>query len=170
MAEGEFDNIEMRNKNLREEEEEKEYKEAETKFYHDDYDENLDEGSPKIKFNTVDIPDVKKDAKGMKKSMTEDKKKSFKEIFNVSLEKKNGENSRMLLDKPEFVKNEKGKVTIYFEGKQIGNVNENGDAELYTKRNGKYVDKFVDALRKSTLEYEKTLDSVIDKEMEWDNY
>ena len=176
MAEGGFDDIEMRNKNLREEEEE-EYKEAETKFSDDDdpwdigdYPENFDEESPRIKFNTVDIPDVRKDAKGMKKSLTEDKKNSFRKIFDVSLAKKNGENSRMLLDNTEFVKNEKGKFSIYFEGKQIGNVNENDEAELYTKRNGKYVDKFVDALRKSTLEYEKTLDSVIDQEMDWDNY
>ena len=169
MAEGGFDDIEMRNKNLREEE-------AETKFSNDDpwdigdYPENFDEGSPRIKFNTVDIPDVKKDAKGMKKSLTEDKKIFFRKIFDVSLEKKNGENSSLLLDNTEFVKKENGKVSIYFEGKQIGNVNENDEPELYPKKNRKYVDKFVDALKKSTLEYEKTLDSVIDKEMDSDNY
>ena len=93
MAEGGFDDIEMRNKNLREEEEE-EYKEAETKFSDDDdpwgigdYPENFDEGSPKMKFNTVDIPDVKKDAKGMKKSLTEDKEKYLMLLLKRKMEK-----------------------------------------------------------------------------------
>ena len=123
-----------------------------------------------MKFNTVDIPDVKKDAKGMKKSMTEDKKNSFRKIFDISLAKKNGENSKMLLDNTEFVKNEKGKVSIYFKGKQTGNVNQNDKPELYTKKNKQYVDKFVNALRKSNLEYEKTLDYTIDQETSWDEY
>ena len=86
MAEGGFDDIEMRNKNLREEE-------AETKFSNDDpwdigdYPENFDEGSPRIKFNTVDIPDVKKDAKGMKKSLTEDKEKYLMLLLKRKMEK-----------------------------------------------------------------------------------
>ena len=75
-----------------------------------------------------------------------------------------------MLDNTEFIKKENGKVSIYFEGKQIGNVNENNEPELYTKKNRKYVDKFVDALRKSTLEYEKTLDYTINQEMSWDPF
>ena len=98
MAEGGFDDIEMRNKKLREEEEEEEeeeYKEAETKFSDDDdpwgigdYPENYDEGSPKRKFNTVDIPDVKKDVKGMKKSLTEDKKNLSEKYLIFLLQRK----------------------------------------------------------------------------------
>ena len=91
MAESGFDDIEMQNRNREEE--------AETKFDDDDdpWDigkepENLDSGSPKIKFNTVDIPDIKKDAGAMKKSITEDKKKSFKKFFKVDIYKQDGEN------------------------------------------------------------------------------
>ena len=70
MAEG-FDDIEMKNKNIGEDDDE--FKEAETDFGGDenpwdirDYPENFGEGSPRMKFNTVDIPDVKKDAKAIK--------------------------------------------------------------------------------------------------------
>ena len=90
MAEGgEFDDLEMRDryKDLLSEEEEEDDNE-ETSFL--DARENL--ASPPLrrmispershkKLERVDIPDIRKDAGGMKKSMTEDKKRSIKKYL-----------------------------------------------------------------------------------------
>ena len=181
MAESGFDDIEMRNKKLREEEEEEEEdKEAETKFSDDedpwgigDYPENFGEGSPKMKFNTVDIPDVKKDAGGIRKSITEDKKKYFKKIFDIEIVKKKGPNSQDLIENTYFL-GEKS-VKIFYKGKQIGSVIDE-KPEFYTRKNLRLVEEFKDRLEKAKKEYEKTLDFTINQQMEkqhfeyWDSY
>ena len=158
MEEGGFDDIEMRNRNLREEEEKEEFHEAETKFGDGDYPENFDEGSPKMKFNTVDIPDVKKDAGAIKKSITEDKKKYFKKIFDIDIVKKNGPNSQDLIENTYFL-GEKS-IKIFYKGKQIGNVTDE-KPDLYTRKNFRLVEEFKDRLAKAKKEWEKTLDSVV---------
>ena len=111
---GGFDDIEMRNRNIEEEEEERE---EETNLLDPNISINIiNKENPR--FNRVaDIPDVRKDAGSMKKSMTEDRKKSFKKIYDITLEKKNGPDSSILIDNTEFVKDQKGKVSIFFKGK-----------------------------------------------------
>ena len=62
-----------------------------------------------------------------------------------------------MLDKTEFVFDEKNKnYSIIFRGKKIGNVNDNNEPELFTKKNKKYVDEFNDYMKKAKKEYEKT--------------
>ena len=88
MAEGGFDDIEMED-------------EDETQFYSPDEDYGVGDqryGMPKEKIIRVEIPDVKKDVGGMKKSMTEDRKRSFKKIFNIDIAKKNGFSSKYLIE------------------------------------------------------------------------
>ena len=123
MSEG-FDDIEMRNRNMEEEEEEEE-EEGETSFGGDDPDDHnrsiniINTENQKSKFNRVKyIPDVKKDAGSIRRLITGDRKKSFKKIFDVTLEKKNGPNSSILLDKTVFVRDQKGNVSIIFKDKK----------------------------------------------------
>ena len=85
MAEG-FDDIEMKNRNIEEEEEE----EGETCFGGGDPENHnrsiniINTENPKSKFNRVghrrigSVPDIKKYIGSMSRSMTSDRKKSFK--------------------------------------------------------------------------------------------
>ena len=49
-----------------------------------------------------EIPNVRKDIAGIKRSITNDVKKIFKDIFNVGIEKKNGVNSESILENTRF--------------------------------------------------------------------
>ena len=127
MAEGGFDDIEMKNRNMEEEEEEDE-RNKETSFNNDDelaqspcsHNNSINiinTSNPKSKYSRVDhmkyIPDVKKDAGSIRKSLTNDRKKSFKKIFNVNLEKKNRPSNSILLDNTVFVRSEEIKKKIF---------------------------------------------------------
>ena len=126
MAEGGFDDFKMKDFN-------------EERSSNDD---ELDSHNKSI--NMVDyrdserIPDVNKDAGSIRNSLTNDRKKSFKKIFNVNLEKKNGSSNSILLDNAvSGTKSEN--ISIVFKGKKIGNVNK------------KYVDEFNDNMKKLLL-------------------
>ena len=75
-------------------------------------------------------------------------------MFNVTLEKKNGPNSSILLDNTVFVReNENDKadastISIVFKGKKIGNVDNNLEPKLFTRKYKKYVDEFNDYMKK----------------------
>ena len=176
MAEGGFDDIEMRNKNLREEEERE--GEEETNFKSDeddtwgirDYPENFDERSPIIR---VDIPNVKKDAGSIKKIVNNDRKRSFKEIFDLPLKKNYGENSQILLDETRFEKRNDN-IEIYFRDKKIG-IYKDKKLNLFTRKNKAFVKEFKDVIEKATDEYNNTLDFTFYqrlepdwKDFEWD--
>ena len=113
MAEGGFDDLEMKDINEEKEEDyevDNERRNEETSLINDDdYDELarfpcshdnsiniINTSNPKIKCSRVDsersereyIPDVNQDAGSIRKSLTNDRKKSFKKIFNVNLENK----------------------------------------------------------------------------------
>ena len=177
MAEGGFDDIEMRNRNLREEEEREEEGEEETNFKSDDDDEleeengllkglkrlnSREERREKPFIPNVDIPDdgipnVKKDAGSIRKIVTNDRKKSFKEIFHLPLKKSYGENSTLLLDETRFEKKDDNNVEIYFKGEKIGNY-KNNQLELFKSWNKKGVKEFKDLKLKATDEYYNTSD------------
>ena len=124
MAEGGFDDIEMRDKNFKKEEEEDNEDKDETQFYSPDEDFGVGDpryGMPKEKINRVEIPDVKKDIGGIKKSMTEDRKRSFKKIFNMDIAKKNGFSSKYLIENTIFQEKEK-LLQLYIEEKKLENI------------------------------------------------
>ena len=176
MAEGEFDDIELKNRNR--EEEEEEFHESETKFSDRDYPENFDERSPLVKFHRVDIPDVRKDAKGMKKSITEDKKNSFRKIFDITLKKNNGKNSTELLDNTDFIRMDNGNLAILYKDKKIGEFdNKENRIDYFKKKNKINLQEFQNTLEEAKKEYEKTADLVVDEKMKnqgfesnWDSY
>ena len=168
MAEGGFDDFEINKMN----EEKEEMREGETNFGGDDLESHnrsiniINTENPKSKFNRVDnIPDIKKDTGSMRRSMTSDRKKSFKKIFKVNLEKKNVPNSSILLDETVFLI-EKENISIVFKGKKIGNVNDNLEPELFSRKNKKYVDEFNDYMKKAIKEYEKTPASLVNQLVE----
>ena len=177
MAEGGFDDSEM--KDINEEKEEDERRNEETSFNdNDDYNSHnksiniINTSNPKSKFSRVDyrehIPDVNKDAGSIRKSLTNDRKKSFKKIFNVDLEKKNGPSNSILLDNTVFVKDQPGNqtenISIVFKGKKIGNV-KNLEPELFSRKNKKYVDEFNDNMKKAIKEYEKTPAALVEQQL-----
>ena len=66
------------------------------------------------------IPNVGKDVTNIKISITSDVKKIFKEVFDVSIEKKNGKSSKEVLENTKFVSSKNGRISIEFKGSRIG--------------------------------------------------
>ena len=74
--------------------------------FHDNSFNIIKRSNPKSRYSMVEsegsehdyMPDVNEDAGLMRKSLINDRKKSFKKIFNVNLEKKNGPSNSILLD------------------------------------------------------------------------
>ena len=135
MSEG-FDDIEMRNRNMKEEEEDREALETGETSGGNFADTNLDTGETtrllpltsqtdqtgqnEVRVENLDntksrkfYDKFKKGLSGIKRSITNDKKNFFEKIFNFTPEKKNGENSKKLLEETTFVKDEKGNVSIF---------------------------------------------------------
>ena len=101
------------------------------------------------------IPNVRKDIAGIKRSITNDVKKIFKDIFNVSIEKKNGANSESILENTRFQNAKDGRFTIEFKGKRIGWIERDRSVSLFEKKNKKLVDEFKNSMDGATREYEK---------------
>ena len=107
------------------------------------------------------IPNVRKDIAGIKRSITNDVKKIFKDIFNVSIEKKNGANSESILENTRFQNAKDGRFTIEFKGKRIGWIERDRSVSLFEKKNRKLVDEFKNSMDGATREYEKTPNSLV---------
>ena len=112
-----------------------------------------------------DIPNVNRDIAGIKRSITNDIKKVFKDIFNVSIEKKNGVNSESILENTRFQNAKDGRFTIEFKGKRIGWIERAQAGErsvsLFEKKNKKLVNEFKNSMDGATREYEKTPESLV---------
>ena len=104
------------------------------------------------------LSELKRVAGNMKRQITTDTKRDFREIFKIRLEKKNGPNNSILLDKTEFDRNE-----IFFEGKKNGIVDEDLNPKLDNRL--KIFKKFNDYMNKAIKEYKKTPDSMIEEQI-----
>ena len=107
------------------------------------------------------IPNVNRDIAGIKRSITNDVKKVFKDIFNVTIEKKNGHNSESILENTRFQNAKDGRFTIEFKGKRIGWIERDRSVSLFEKKNKKLVDEFKNSMDGAALEYEKTPESLV---------
>ena len=112
-----------------------------------------------------EILNVNRDIAGIKRSITNDVKKIFKNIFNVTIEKKNGHNSESILENTRFQNAKDGRFTIEFKGKRIGWI-ERAQAgvrsvSLFKKKNRKLVDEFKNSMDGAAREYEKTPNSLV---------
>ena len=107
------------------------------------------------------IPDVRKDIGTIRRAITSDVKKSFKNIFNMTFEKKNGPNNRMILDYTKFKTEPSGITYIEYKGKKVGRT-EKGVPNLYTRKNGKFVTEFKNNLFKANEEYLRTPSALVE--------
>ena len=168
MAEGGFDDYEMKEREQEQEQEREreimEEQELEQETNVDDIDLNnvfITPDQRETRVNLDDIPNVKKDVGAIKRSITSDVKKAFKNIFNLSIEKKNGPNSTTILDYTKFVSEKSGKVFIEFKGERIGRVGKHLKPDLFIRKNKKFVDEFRLKLSGAVKEYEKTPSALV---------
>ena len=108
-----------------------------------------------------DIPNVNKDIAGIKRSITNDVKKVFKDIFNVTIEKKNGVNSESILGNTRFQNAKDGRFTIEFKGKRIGWIERDRSVSLFEKKNKKLVNEFKNSMDGAAREYQQTPESLV---------
>ena len=108
-----------------------------------------------------DIPNVNKDIAGIKRSITNDVKKVFKDIFNVGIEKKNGHNSESILENTRFQNAKDGRFTIEFKGKRIGWIERDRSVSLFEKKNKKLVNEFLNSMDGAVREYQQTPESLV---------
>ena len=108
-----------------------------------------------------EIPNVNKDIAGIKRSITNDVKKVFKDIFNVGIEKKNGVNSESILENTRFQNAKDGRFTIEFKGKRIGWIERDRSVSLFEKKNKKLVNEFLNSMDGAVREYKKTPESLV---------
>ena len=180
MAESGFDDYEMKEREqeqeqemerIREEQEiEEANREQETNFDDDDdvivdigeYDQDK---SRDLNNQEVDIgdllDDIGKDTHNVRRATTNNIKKVFKNVFDVSLEKKNGTNSKRVLEDTKFISSKNGRLSIEYKGSRIGWVERNLNVNLFEKKNKKLVDEFKQSLEFAKMEYEKSPSSLV---------
>ena len=107
------------------------------------------------------IPNVNRDLAGIKRSITNDVKKVFKDIFNVTIEKKNGANSESILENTRFQNAKDGRFTIEFKGKRIGWIERDRSVSLFEKKNKKLVSEFKNSMDGAAREYQQTPESLV---------
>ena len=108
-----------------------------------------------------DISNVGKDIANIKRSIASDVKKIFREVFDVSIEKKNGKSSKEVLENTKFVSSKNGRPSIEYQGSRIGWVERNLNVNLFEKKNKKLVNEFQQSLELVKLEYEKSPSSLV---------
>ena len=107
------------------------------------------------------IPNVNRDIAGIKRSITNDVKKVFKDIFNAVIEKKNGVNSESILENTRFQNAKDGRFTIEFKGKRIGWIERDRSVSLFEKKNKKLVNEFKNLMDGAMAEYQQTPESLL---------
>ena len=122
---------------------------------------DMDLGGRDGKAARGDIPNVNRDIAGIKRSITNDVKKIFKDIFNVGIEKKNGANSESILENTRFQNAKDGRFTIEFKGKRIGWIERDRSVSLFEKKNKKLVNEFLNSMDGAVREYQQTPESLV---------
>ena len=107
------------------------------------------------------LDDIRKDTHNVRRATTNNIKKVFKSVFDVSIEKKNGFSSKEVLENIKFISSKNGTISIEFKGSRIGWVERNLDVNLFEKKNKKLVNDFKQSLELVTMEYEKSPSSLV---------
>ena len=165
-----FDNYEMKEREQeKEQEQEREREEAEEA-------ERANGGEEETNFDNIDdlivdigglednldeIPNVGVDVGNIRRAITNDVKKVFRSVFDISIEKKNGVESSKILENTRFTSSRNGRISIEFKGNRIGWVERNGNVELFENKNKKLVGEFKETMELAKLEYEKTPSSLV---------
>ena len=169
-----FDNYEMKEREQEKEQEQErereeaeeanqEAEEAEQETSFDNIDDVLiDIGALEDRITNLDeIPNVGVDVGNIRMAITNDVKKVFRSVFDISIEKKNGKGSTEILENTRFISSRNGKVSIEFKGNRIGWVERNGNVELFENKNKKLVSEFRETMELAKLEYEKSPSSLV---------
>ena len=168
-----FDNYEMKEKEqeqereqerVREEQEQAEANQDQEETNFDDIDDIVVDigGQGENLEDLGDLLDnIGKDTHNVRRATTNNIKKVFRNVFDVSIEKKNGESITKVLENTKFISSRNGKVSIEFKGSRIGWVERNGNAELFENKNKKLVNEFRENLELAKLEYEKSPSSLV---------
>ena len=164
-----FDNYEMKEREQEKEQEreiekmEEAYREVEEETNFDNIDDVLiDIGALEDRITNLDeIPNVGVDIGNIRRAITNDVKKVFRSVFDISIEKKNGEGSKKVLENTKFISSKNGKVSIEFKGSRIGWVERDGNVELFENKNKKLVGEFRETMELAKLEYEKSPSSLV---------
>ena len=151
MAESGFDDYEMKEQEqeqemerIREEAEQQELQEAnrnrqkqETNFDNiDDVVVDIGGKNDKVDLDLDDLlDDIGKDTHNVRRATTNNIKKVFKSVFDISIEKKNGKSSKEVLENTKFVSSKNGRISIEFKGSRIGWVERNLNVNLFEKKN-----------------------------------
>ena len=169
-----FDNYEMKEKEQeQEQEQERERQEAEeanqggeeeTNF--DDIDDLLVDIGGQDQLDNIDdigdlLDDIGKDTHNVRRATTNNIKKVFRSVFDISIEKKNGQGSTKILENTKFISSKNRRISIEFKGNRIGWVERNGNVELFEKKNKKLVSEFRETMDLAKLEYEKSPSSLV---------
>ena len=180
MAEGGFDDyndFEMKEREQQEQQEQQERQEAEqaeqeTNFDDDDVVVDLNDDRPRdvddvrvdLQDNLDDLLDeIGKDTHNVRRATTNNTKKVFKNVFDVTLEKKNGPNSKIVLDNTEFIAEKNGSIGIEYKGKRVGRIGRNLDVNLFVQKNKKFTNEFKQGLDKAAKEYERTPNALVEE-------
>ena len=107
------------------------------------------------------LDDIGKDTHNVRRATTNNIKKVIKNVFDVSLEKKNGTNSKGILEDTKFISSGNGRLSIEYKGSRIGWVERNLNVNLFEKKNKKLVDEFKQSLEFAKMEYEKSPSSLV---------
>ena len=166
-----FDNYEMKEREQEKEQEQAEQereleeanREAEEETSFDNIDDVLiDIGALEDRITNLDeIPNIGVDVGNIRRAITNDVKKVFRSVFDISIEKKNGGGSTKILENTKFISSKNGKVSIEFKGNRIGWVERNGNVELFENKNKKLVSEFRETMELAKLEYEKSPSSLV---------
>ena len=167
-----FDNYEMKEKEqeqereqerVREEQEQAEANQDQEETNFDDIDDVLiDVGGQEDLEDLGDLLDnIGKDTHNVRRATTNNIKKVFRNVFDISIEKKNGVSSTKVLENTKFIYSRSGKVSIEFKGSRIGWVERNGNVDLFEKKNKKLVNEFRETMDLAKLEYERSPSSLV---------
>ena len=180
MAEGGFDDyndFEMKEREQQEQQEEQERQEAEqaeqeTNFDDDDVVVDLNDDRPRdvddvrvdLQDNLDDLLDeIGKDTHNVRRATTNNTKKVFKNVFDVTLEKKNGSNSKTILENTKFIAEKNGSIVIEYKGKRVGGIGKNLDVNLFAQKNKKFTNEFKQGLDKAAKEYKRTPNALVEE-------
>ena len=175
MAECGFDDyndFEMKEREEQEQQEaDREVQEQEETNFDDDNDvlvdlqgnRNGDDVRVDLQDNLDDLLDeIGKDTHNVRRATTNNTKKVFKNVFDVTLEKKNGPCSKTILENTKFIVEKNGSMAIEYKSKSVGRIGRNLDVNLFVQKNKKFTNEFKQGLDKAAKEYERTPNSLIE--------
>ena len=138
-----FDNYEMKEKEQEQErEQERVREEQEQAEANQDQEEtnfdNVDDVVVDVGGQDIDdlddlgdlLDNIGKDTHNVRRATTNNIKKVFRNVFDISIEKKNGVSSTKVLENTKFIYSRSGKVSIEFKGSRIGWVERNGFSKM----------------------------------------